>query len=397
MRLGIVSDAHHYFDQSNRLCTLSLLARQFEQWAGLFEEVIICAPLLPGVPPETHTPYIVNNVRLLPVTVAGGNTLSAKIDLLKKSMEWWITIHELFKHVDAIHIRCPNNISILGLLMLHRSNLLRQAVYTGSWIGHPGDAITYRLQRWFLMHYFRGPVAVYGEWLGQPAHIVSSFSPSYKQSDWDAESEQVSARLIRLRRLAVLPQPVHLLSVGALNKNKNQVLILQALRCLVEQGIDCTLDLLGDGDQRAALEDHVTRLNLAQRVFFHGNVGQSVVRKFYRQSDFVIQAPYSEGFGKVPIEAFFHGVIPILSDVDMSSQITGMGARGFCFPQGDTLAIVHCITNLIKNPVSMAHMIEAGRQYALGLTLEAWQQHLCEMLSYHWKTELKISHPQLEK
>ena len=390
MRLGIISDAHHYYDQSGKLCTLTLLARQFEQWAELFEEVIICAPLLAGSPPATHSPYIVENISLLPVEVAGGNTLLAKIDLLKKSLGWWRTLNKLLQQVDAVHIRCPNNISILGLLLLENSQLPRQAVYTGSWNGHPGDAVTYRLQRWFLKNNFRGPVAVYGNWPGQPEQIVPSFSPSYKQAEWDAETKQINDRLIKLRKLTHLPYPVRLMSIGALNKNKNHVLILQAMQFLVEQKIEFKLDILGDGDQRTMLEQQANNLKKRGNVFFHGNVAQSTVREFYRQADFVIQAPYSEGFGKVPTEAFFHGVVPILSDVDMSSQIIGNGERGRCFPQGDALSIAKHLVDLMQDPSLMAQIIKNGREYALGFTLEAWQQHICGMLNHHWKLQLKI-------
>ena len=57
MKLGIISDAQHYYDHNGRLCTLSQLSKQFEQWAELFEEVIICAPLKYGLPPPLFNNY----------------------------------------------------------------------------------------------------------------------------------------------------------------------------------------------------------------------------------------------------------------------------------------------------------------------------------------------------
>lgn len=396
MRLGIISDAHHYLGADGRLYTLSPLARQFDQWAQMFDLVTICAPLLPGIPRATHSPYAASNIRLLPITNAGGNTLQAKLDLFRKTAGWWQTLQKLIEQVDAVHIRCPNNISILGLLAVQRTDLLRQAVYTGSWMGHPDEAPTYRWQRIFLKYFFRGPVAAYGAWPNQPDHIVPSFSPSYSQADWDMESAQIVERLAWLCSLDRLPAPVRLISVGALNQNKNQQLILQALRCLLEQGIDCTLDLLGDGGQRAALEQQAQELGLHQRVIFHGNVAQRTVRQFYRQAAFVIQSPYSEGFGKVPIEAFFHGAIPILSDVDLSAQVVGGSDRGRCFSQGDAQAIADHVGKLIRQPAEMVRLIDNGREYARGLTLEAWQQHLREMLNHHWQTRLEIHADNLE-
>jgi glycosyltransferase involved in cell wall biosynthesis len=388
MRLGIISDVHHYYDQNGQLCTLSLVAQQFEQWAMLFDQVIVCAPLMSGFPPITHRPYSAPNIRLMPIPLAGGNSFGAKLDLASKLTTWWNVLSKLIEHVDAIHIRCPNNISILGLLALVRSRCLRQAVYTGQWQGYPGEPLTYRWQRWFLRHWFRGPVAVYGDWSRQPAHIVPSFSPSYHMADWEMENETMLARLERLRSYASLPHPIKLMTVGSLNRNKNQQLIIRAVRALREMQIDVELHILGDGTARADLEQLAVSLDIAERIHFHGNVAHEQVRYFYRTADFVIQAPYAEGYGKVPIEAFFHGAIPILSDVNLSAELVGGTLRGRTFPQGDHMRIAEIIAELANNPVQMAAMIEQGRDYAKTLTLESWRQHIKTMLELFWRDDL---------
>ena len=350
LKLGIISDAYHYYDLHGNLCTLTLLAHQFEQWADLFEDVLICAPLLHGLPPATHTPYNKKNIKLLSVQAAGGDRIGAKIDLIKKAVGWNVALFHLLKQVDAVHIRCPNNISIPGLFWLAFSKHLCQAVYTGSWCGHPGEALTYRFQRNFLKHFFRGPVAIYGDWPGQSSHIVPSFSPSYYDEDWIQESFQVANRVLRLKELQNDDRTVRLLSVGSLDRNKNQQIIIHAIKLLIDEGLNCQFDLLGDGPTKNSLEILLKELQLENVVKLHGSVPQSVVREFYRQSDFVIQAPYSEGYGKVPIEAFFHGVIPIISDVDMSSQIVGDAERGRSFRQNDPTAIKNHILDFNKQP-----------------------------------------------
>jgi len=386
MKLGIISDAHHYYNEKGQLCALDILTRQFEQWAGLFEQVIICAPLLSGMPTDRHKPYPVDNIHLLPIKNAGGNTILAKFDLIYKSFGWWKAIRKLLNQVDAVHIRCPNNVSILGLIALQFTNLPRQAVYTGSWLG--GAPVSYRLQRAFLKRHFNGPVAVYGEWPDQPDHIIPSFSPSYYQKDWDMESQQVAARIKWLENSEHLAKPVQLVTVGSLNKNKNQSLIIDTIKYLRDSGFDCHLHILGGGSEQEALEQKVEASGLGGHISFHGYVSHDIVRQYYRQADFVVQAPYSEGFGKVPIEAFFHGVVPILSDVDMSSQIVGNGLRGRCFPQNDVESIAAQIMALSNQPGEMAFMIKAGRIFAKDFALEAWQQHIQDMLTASWKIDL---------
>ena len=92
MKLGIISDAHHFWDARGRLCVLSPVARQFEQWAQLFDEVTVCAPLARGLPPPTSSAYEASNIGLIPVRVAGGNTIVAKLELALQVMPWWRAI-----------------------------------------------------------------------------------------------------------------------------------------------------------------------------------------------------------------------------------------------------------------------------------------------------------------
>jgi glycosyltransferase involved in cell wall biosynthesis len=390
VNLGIISDAHHYWDARGRLCVLSPVARQFEQWAQLFDHVTVCAPLARGLPPATHSAYEARNIDLLPVRVAGGNTIAAKVELALQVVPWWRAIRTLLERVDAVHIRCPNNISIVGLLALERSTCLRQAVYTGTWMGYPTEPRTYRWQREYLRDRFSGPVAVYGAWPDQPPHVVASFSPSYRDADWAGETAAVAGRLERLRTLAALPRPVALLSVGGLDRNKNQRVAIRAVKALAALNVDARLDILGDGPERAGLAQLIDELGLQDRVVLHGSTSPADVRRWYREADFVIQPTRSEGFGKVPIEAFFHGVIPIMSDVNLHPQFAGSGddARGRCFPTEDPDACAAHVADLASRPGEMMRMIANGREYARQFTLEAWQVHVRDMLQTHWRRQL---------
>ena len=96
------------------------------------------------------------------------------------------------------------------------------------------------------------------------------------------------------------------------------------------------------------------------------------LRALYRQADFVVQAPLKEGFGKVPIEGLFHGVIPILNNLSMAGHMTGEEERGFLFENGNELLLAEKLID-IKNKVSkLSLMIEKGRTFAKKQTLESW-------------------------
>lgn len=382
--LGIVSDAHHYLGDRGQLCTLTPLARQFEQWATLFDRVTVLAPLLTGQPPSSCDQYGTTAIGLSPLPVAGGNTTRAKVNLLCVLPIWWQGIRQLLRTVDAVHIRCPNNVGIPALLAVARTSVPRQAAFTGTWMGYAHEPPTYRWQRWYLSRWFKGPVAVYGEWPDQPPHVVASFSPSFSDAEWQSEESFVREKLGRLSRVGCLPGPIKLVTIGSLSKNQD--VVIRTAKTLVEWGLEIQLDVLGGGPQQVMLDGLVKSLGLEGCVRIHGRVAHSVVRAYLRAADFAVQAPSVEGFGKVPIEALFHGTVPIISDVNLSSQLVGHGCRGAVFRPGDYIGAASAVADLSRGPNELMKMIYDGRRYVRKLSLECWRDHLHEMLKRHWST-----------
>jgi len=285
--------------------------------------------------------------------------------------------------VDAVHIRSPNNVGIPALLAVAGTRVFRQAAFTGTWPGYEDEPMTYKWQRWYLARRFAGPVAVYGQWPQQPSHIVPSFSPSFSESEWEVEHDIVSRKVARLRSFTTLLSPISLVTIGSLNKNQD--VVIRVVKELADRGVEARLEVLGGGPQQENLENLVRLLGLERQVRLHGRVSHVVVRDHLRSADFAVQAPTVEGFGKVPIEAFLHGAIPILSDVNLSRQLVGEGMRGRCFPLGDQSSAATAVMDLRRCPGEMAHMVELGRIYSRDLTLERWRLHLKEMLEQHWK------------
>jgi glycosyltransferase involved in cell wall biosynthesis len=231
-------------------------------------------------------------------------------------------------------------------------------------------------------------VAVYGEWPGQPAHIVPTFSPSYSDADWEMESDGVMAKIQKLQQSDNVQQPVKLISVGALNKNKNHQLIVHAVKQLADRNIDAHLTLLGEGPERNALTHLIESLGLGQQVHLNGNTSQADVRGFYRDADFVVQPSLTEGFSKVPLEACFHGAIPLLSDINLNPQVVGGTDRGRCYPVDDASLLARHIAELSHDSAEMVRLIKNCRDYAHDHTLESWRQHIKQMLERHWQIRL---------
>jgi glycosyltransferase involved in cell wall biosynthesis len=114
--------------------------------------------------------------------------------------------------------------------------------------------------------------------------------------------------------------------------------------------------------------------NLQTQIKLVGTKNFEELRALYRSHDVIVQAPFSEGFGKVPIEGFFHGVIPVISNTSMAKYITGNEERGFLFDASNEESLVQTLYRLQAKKHVLPEMIEKGRLFAQSHTLEAWAQ-----------------------
>ncbi len=110
--------------------------------------------------------------------------------------------------------------------------------------------------------------------------------------------------------------PLRLVFMGRLVPLKAVDVTLHALaRVLAEHGAGAaTLDILGDGPERPALESLTDALGLRSSVRFHGFLPQSVCAGHLAQADALILASLHECGGAVVLEAMAMGLAVIASD-----------------------------------------------------------------------------------
>jgi len=96
--------------------------------------------------------------------------------------------------------------------------------------------------------------------------------------------------------------------VGRLEPQKGQELVVNALRGLLDEGLDIELHFFGTGIAKnvARLKLHVSRLQLSERVFFHGFVAD--IDAIYSQLDALVVGSTAEAYGRVPQEAGVRGI-----------------------------------------------------------------------------------------
>ena len=128
------------------------------------------------------------------------------------------------------------------------------------------------------------------------------------------------------------PDDYIMLFAGELSKRKNQEFLIKALTRVQAKVPNAKLWLLGDGDEREALEELAFSLGLSDSVLFFGNVDNP--RDYMRDCDLYVSAAQSEGLPFNIVEALSAGKTVLASNVKGNKDILG-GGFGFLYKRDD--------------------------------------------------------------
>jgi len=295
MKLGIISDCVHYKTPDGKIGTENhILLRQLKVLSFNYAETFICCPFDKYDPSKVISVYTDANIHFMPVPVAGGDSMMAKLNLFFIFFKWWAAFKKIDRVTDIVYQRFPNNLNIPGFFFFWLKRKKVFATYTGTWDHYKNEPVTYRMQRWLLKNYFKGPVWVYSNEVKPGSRILPGFSPSYSINEWNEETLQVQDRIQLIRQQGI---PVfRLITVGKLIDYKNQVGIIKACELLKQQNFYFRLTIVGDGPMQKDLELLIDKTGLQQEVKLVGKKNYQELRQLYRNHDFVVQAPFAEGF-----------------------------------------------------------------------------------------------------
>ncbi|HEY3673384.1 MAG TPA: glycosyltransferase family 4 protein [Acidimicrobiia bacterium] len=156
---------------------------------------------------------------------------------------------------------------------------------------------------------------------------------------------------------------LHVGYVGRLEARKGVHVLVDA----VARVPDCTLELVGDGAERVALEAQITRLDLADRVRVTGYATQDELPARYPTFDVVavpsLETPtWIEQFGRVAVEAMASGVPVVASDSGSLPEV--VGDAGILVAPGDVTALADALCRLAGDPAERRRLGAIGRTRA---------------------------------
>jgi len=126
--------------------------------------------------------------------------------------------------------------------------------------------------------------------------------------------------------------------------------ILEILPLLRNEMPDIAYLAVGDGSDRARLQEKALRLGLEHNVFFPGYVDEAEKLDYYRLADVFVMPSRLEGFGYVFLEALAVGKPVIASKVDGSREAVRMGAWGALVDPRSSGEIIDAIREALLHP-----------------------------------------------
>lgn len=240
------------------------------------------------------------------------------------------------------------------------------------------------------IHAFLGRVTV---WLSDALVAPSRVTAGELEEDYGARNVRVIPNGIRCedleaagrRRLgadAGSRQPT-VLYVGRLRTRKAVAVLLEAFVVVRRQMPAARLVLVGDGEQRAALEAQKAALGLGLEVQFTGALPREKIVDLYAAADVYCLPSLYEGFPVAILEAMAAALPVVSTTVSGIPEAVMPGQTGELVEPEDIAALARALLLLLEDPAKARAYGEAGRallaeRFSIEVVtrsyLELWQE-----------------------
>jgi len=373
MRLLIVSHVIHY-RHGGRLHAYGPYAREIDLWAELFPDVVIAAPCREEEPPGDCLPFERRNISIDPQIEAGGASLLAKVNLAASMPMMALGLARSMRRADAIHVRCPGNLGLVGAVLAPMFSRRIVAKYAAQW--HGGRvALSARLQRLILASaWWKGPVTVYGDWPGYRKHVVPFFTSLLTAGQLERARESA----LRERR----PPALEVLFTGRLSRAKNVDVLLRAVAAVRQEGRQVSATVIGEGPERLPLETLAADLGIRPAVRFTGGLPFDDVIPYLEAADVLVLCSETEGWPKSIAEAMAFGLVAVGSNIGLVPQM--LEGRGFTVPPRDPDALAAVLRTVAASPDRLEEMRRRAADWGQRYSLEGLRAAIADLLKDWW-------------
>lgn len=152
-----------------------------------------------------------------------------------------------------------------------------------------------------------------------------------------------------------------LVCVGRLSAQKGQLLLLEAVRKVLDGGDELSLVLVGDGEMRPEIERRIQELGLGRHVTLAGWQSEAQVRAHLAASRALVLPSFAEGLPMVIMEAMAMQRAVVVTYITGIPELVRAGEHGWKASPGNAEAFAAKIRLALRAPVEqLASMGAAG-------------------------------------
>lgn len=370
-----------FFTDGRAYATTGGFGRQMEALATHFDAVLLCVPVARGMPAGAYG-IDAPNVSVCPLP-----PYRTQPQFLLAAPRIAVRVLRAVLRADIVCARMPDLTGWLGFVA---ARLARKPVFINL-VGDWGEVILVRDEtgargparqalRLYVRAYealeryaarraltFTTGQALYNKYMGIARRLRLAVSTTVREQD------------IAPFRDTCLSDKVRLLFVGRLTRAKGLPYLVEAVAALRASGFAVTLDLVGDGETRHAIESDVGTHGLADSVSLHGMVPQGdALRTFYRAADVFVLPSVSEGTPKVLLEAMANAVPVVATDAGGVSTVVENGVNGLLVPPKSPSDLASAIRRVVEDGDLRRRIIQGGLRTARLHTLEGETARMIE-------------------
>jgi glycosyltransferase involved in cell wall biosynthesis len=344
-------------------------ARYVDSLAPYFDEVVLCVPALDEARGE-GTAIRSANVSLAPLPHFDGPAqFYPRLPLMIPRLLRFV------RRVDLLHYRVPTPARLFNrpefvLVVGDLHALLPSMPYRGA-KGFLWRAYTAFEERNVQRMADRALTFANGEELtvkhSRRGHVVIQ-----------TQTTTIDAGAVNTREDTCTGPRVRMLTVSRIDPRKGLRVLPEAVRLLVDRGVDATLDIVGGTvggpgeEERRGIAEAARTLGVSDRVSLAGPVPLDQLLPRYRGYDvFVLPTLPGEGVPRVLLEAMAAGLPVVTSRVSGIPSLVTHETNGLLFESPSASAVADGVARLVRDGALRRRLISHGYDTARAHTLEA--------------------------
>jgi glycosyltransferase involved in cell wall biosynthesis len=155
--------------------------------------------------------------------------------------------------------------------------------------------------------------------------------------------------------------------LGSLRPWHDTATLVTAVALLRARGVPAHLLIIGEGPERATIEDQIEQEGLVDATTFAGAIAHDLVPTYLAAVD-VAAIPYRrlDGFYFSPLKLFeclATGRPVVAADVGEIGNVVREGETGRLYPPGDAARLADAIASLLEDPAGAGSIGRAGREH----------------------------------